>query len=178
MNQEKGVALFTKTGSRLSVRSWGTAFLVSVLTTLVTACGGSAPPATSATSTSSAAEPETAKTPIVWSDKLSKEQKAAFMKQSVLPEMSKVFQTANAATYANFSCKTCHGPDYRNPPDFLPKLKLKDGNLTAFAEKPEIAKFMHEKVVPAMATLFGEQPYDPKTKQGFGCAGCHKIEMM
>lgn len=105
------------------------------------------------------------------------EQRVAFMKQNVAPRMGKVFQSANPTHYADFGCKTCHGPDSKDPKAFLPKLALKDGNLTAFAEKPEVAKFMHEKVVPEMAALFGQQPYNPETKQGFGCAGCHTIEM-
>ena len=26
-----------------------------------------------------------------------------------------------------------------------------------------------------MAGLIGEPPFDPKTKQGFGCTGCHTV---
>ena len=39
------------------------------------------------------------------------------------------------------------------------------------------AKFMGEKVSPQMAALFGKKPYDPATNEGFGCGGCHKINM-
>ena len=99
----------------------------------------------------------------------------AFMKTRVVPAMGPVFQSHDAK-YANFSCKTCHGPEYKNPHDFLPKLTMKGGNLTAFAEKPEISKFMAESVVPKMATAMGLPPYDMKTHQGFGCGGCHTIE--
>ena len=45
----------------------------------------------------------------VWHDDWTKEQKVAFMKAHVMPRMSKVFQAADAARYADFTCKTCHG---------------------------------------------------------------------
>ena len=99
----------------------------------------------------------------------------AFMKTRVVPAMGPVFK-AHAAKYAEFSCKTCHGPEYKDPHEFLPKLTMKGGTLTAFAEKPEMAKFMAESVVPNMATAMGLPPYDMKTHQGFGCGGCHTIE--
>jgi hypothetical protein len=40
-----------------------------------------------------------------------------------------------------------------------------------------MVKFMHEKVVPDMAAVFGKPAYDPATKTGFGCGGCHKMNM-
>jgi hypothetical protein len=144
-------------------------------------CGGNAPePAAPSTTgnappTSEATPPQDA--PVKWSEQLSTTQKIQFMKQNVLPKMSQVFQASNQERYSGFSCKTCHGPNNKDPKEFLPNLTMKEGNLTAFAEKPDVAKFMHEKVVPEMATLFGQKPYDPSTHQGFGCAGCHKIEM-
>jgi cytochrome c551/c552 len=49
--------------------------------------------------------------------------------------------------------------------------------MTAFADKPEVAKFMAEKVVPEMAATLGEPPYDMTTHKGFGCGGCHTIDM-
>ena len=97
------------------------------------------------------------------------------MKARVAPTMGPVFQAANPTHYADFGCKTCHGPEYRNPHDYLPKLTMKDGNITAFAEKPQIAKFMAESVVPKMASAMGLPPYDHETGQGFGCGGCHAI---
>ncbi|MFO0754927.1 MAG: hypothetical protein U0359_00430 [Byssovorax sp.] len=112
-----------------------------------------------------------------WRDDMTKEQKMAFMKAKVSPEMGKTFQAYDAKKYGDFGCKTCHGPQYKEPKDFLPKLTFKDGKLTAFAEKPEVSKFMAEKVVPQMAALFGKPPYDPKTHQGFGCGGCHTVDM-
>ena len=36
------------------------------------------------------------------------------------------------------------------------------------AMKPDVVKFMSEKVVPDMAAAMGDQPFDPKTHKGFG----------
>jgi cytochrome c553 len=106
-----------------------------------------------------------------------RDQQAAFMKKNVMPNMKPVFQAHDATRYANFSCKTCHGPEFKDPHEYLPKLTMKDGKLTAFAEKPEVAKFMAEQVAPKMAAAMGLPPFDMKTKQGFGCPGCHTVEM-
>ncbi len=128
----------------------------------------SAPPAASA---SAVVAP-----PAPWSDSWSLEQKVAFMKQVVVPKMQPIFQGADPKKYADFSCKTCHGPDKKEPPKFLPHLAMKGGKLTAFAEKPQVSKFMMEKVSPAMADALGLPHFDMKTHQGFGCAGCHTID--
>jgi len=158
--------------------------LLSLFSSLA-ACGGSQPapaapqqPATPAAPTApTTPDVSAAAVPDVWSASMTKEQKLAFMKAKVAPRMAKVFQEADAAHYANFNCKSCHGPEFKLPKDFLPKLTLKDGKITAFADKPQVSKFMAERVVPEMATALGVKPYDPKTKEGFGCGGCHAIEM-
>ena len=113
----------------------------------------------------------------VWSKDFSKDQAAAFMKKNVVPEMEPVFKAYDAKMFDKFSCKTCHGPAYKNPHDFLPKLTFKDGKITSFEKKPEISKFMAEQVVPHMATAMGMKPFDPATKEGFGCGGCHTVNM-
>jgi hypothetical protein len=115
---------------------------------------------------------------LVWKDDMPDKDKAVFMKKKVMPVMAKVFQDYDPKEYANVGCKTCHGKDMKpHPVDALPELHIKDGKMKEFEEHPEIAKFMHEKVVPEMAKLFGKPEYDPKTQQGFGCGGCHKINM-
>jgi hypothetical protein len=108
---------------------------------------------------------------------MTKDQEVAFMKKNVVPEMSPVFKGFNEKRYAEFGCKTCHGPKFKEPKEYLPKLTFKDGKITAFADKPELAKFMAEQVVPHMATAMGLKPYDPATHTGFGCGGCHTIQM-
>lgn len=100
----------------------------------------------------------------------------AFMREHVVPAMRPVFRAASATRYADFDCITCHGPAFKAPQEVLPKLTMKDGNLTAFAEQPDVAKFMAEQVVPNMAKALGQPPFDMKTGQGFGCTGCHAVE--
>ena len=105
-------------------------------------------------------------------------EKAAFMKQKVMPVMSKAFKDHDADEFSNFSCKTCHGADMKpKPVQALPELHFKDGKLAEAEKEPEMVKFMHEVVAPQMAELFGKKPYDPATNTGFGCGGCHKVNM-
>jgi len=165
---------------RLSLHCFALSCSVLVATALV-ACGGSQPSASSPAqesppSASPAASDNAAD--LVWSDSMPTKDKGMFMKKKVVPAMSKVFQDHDAKEYANFGCKTCHGPDMKpKPVEFLPTLHFKDGKLTEAEKEPEMVKFMHESVEPKMAELFGKKPYDPATKEGFGCNGCHKIEM-
>jgi hypothetical protein len=163
-----------------------------LLLAFAAACGGA--PATPATPSSPAPEASsapaadaaapTAAAPAAtasgetWSNDWPKDRQIAFMKKNVLPRLGKVFKAQDTTHYADFGCKTCHGPAYKNPHDFLPKLTLKDGKLTAFADKPEISKFMAQSVVPEMASAMGEPPFDPTTQKGFGCGGCHTIAKM
>lgn len=142
---------------------------------VLAACGGSQPaPVTSAEPAASAEDGEQ----LVWKDDMPDKDKALFMKKKVMPVMSKSFQEFDPKEFADVSCKTCHGPQMKpHPVDFLPELNFKDGKLKEAEEHPEMAKFMHDKVVPQMAELFGKPQYDPATKQGFGCGGCHKINM-
>lgn len=141
----------------------------------LSACAGSAPQPTTPESTAPvAAEPSA---PEAWSDDLSQAQKAAFMKAYVVPGMAPLFQAFDATKHADFGCATCHGPEGKDPKAFLPKLIFKDNQLTAFAEQPEMAKFMAEQVSPKMASILGKAPYDPATHTGFGCTGCHAVSM-
>jgi hypothetical protein len=147
---------------------------------LMMGCAGSplppaeanAPPASNAPTIT----PSAPSAPSAWSVDMPKEQKSAFMKANVVPNMKPVFQSANPTRYGDFGCKTCHGPEYKDPHEYLPKLTMKDGKITAFAEKPELAKFMAENVVPKMASAMGMPPFDPKTGRGFGCQSCHPID--
>jgi hypothetical protein len=145
------------------------------------------PPALSATATASttasAPTPVTSSSsapvaaPATWKEATSPALQAAFMKANIKPQMSKVFQDYDAKKYAEFNCVTCHGPKFQTPKDFLPKLTLAGGKFAVTADKAGILKFMGEKVVPEMAKQMGEKPFDPATKTGFGCGGCHTIDM-
>lgn len=146
---------------------------------LLSACGGPEPvtPADAKPAEAKPADPAASGAPTAWNDKLPMDQKAAFMKSHVVPRLGKVFQAKDPTHFADFGCKTCHGPSRKDPKEFLPHLAIKDGKLTAFADKPEVSKFMAEKVVPEMAATLGEPAYDPATHKGFGCGGCHTVDM-
>lgn len=141
---------------------------------------GTATGAPSGAPTTASTMPAPVGAPLTPFDSLAtKDQKAERMKTVVLPRMSKAFADHDAAKYGNgaFTCKTCHGPNWQDPRKFLPKLKLSgDGYQKLQASKPEVVKFMHEVVEPAMASAMGEKPYDMTTKTGFGCQGCHGVE--
>lgn len=151
-----------------------------VAAAVLLACGGGQPaPSSPATPSEPGAEPAAeGGADLKWSDDMPVKDKGVFMKKKVMPEMSKIFKEFDAKEYANFSCKTCHGPQMKpKPVDFLPELHIKDKQVVEAADHAELAKFMGEKVTPEMAALFGKPHYDPATGQGFGCGGCHKINM-
>jgi hypothetical protein len=91
--------------------------------------------------------------------------------------MAKTFQAYDAKKYGEFGCKTCHGPNKQEPKSFLPKLTFQGGKFTSEADKPAVTKFMMQHVVGDMAKAMGLPPFDPATHQGFGCGGCHTVEM-
>jgi hypothetical protein len=102
------------------------------------------------------------------------------MKTVVMPKSKELFAAFDAKEFGNMKCPTCHGDGAKNktfkmPNPKLPKLSYTDGFKKHTDKKPEITKFMMEKVVPEMASLLGMQPYDPKTQKGFGCANCHVV---
>lgn len=143
---------------------------------LSAACGGSKAPADAPEPAEEKADEavidESADAPIKFDD-MSAPQKMKHMKEVVAPTMAKVFQEANAEEYAKFNCVTCHGPgakqgDFTMPTDSLPALDKEEMD-----EHPEVTKFMMERVVPEMARLLGESPYNPETQTGFGCYNCH-----
>jgi hypothetical protein len=140
----------------------------------------SASAAESATATSSASASASASAvpvPTVWSATMPKEQQMAFMQKNVMPKMGPIFKEHDPKKYADFSCKTCHGPEYKEPKAYLPHLTFKNGGFTQAKDKPEMTKWMMEKVSAPMADAMGLPHYDPKTNQGFGCGGCHTIDM-
>lgn len=143
---------------------------------LAAACGGTQAPAETAASEEAApaeAAPAEEAAMDVHFDELSPPEKMQHMKKVVFPAMAKVFQEADAEKFAEFSCKNCHGPgasqgNFEMPNDSLPKLDQEE-----MAEHPEITAFMKERVVPEMAKLLGEEPYNMETHEGFGCYDCH-----
>ncbi|HKE16108.1 MAG TPA: hypothetical protein VKB80_14630 [Kofleriaceae bacterium] len=106
-------------------------------------------------------------------------QRLDYMGLFVLPRMEKLFKEWRPADHGDFRCQTCHGEDFDKPPvNFhMPRvsypLKADDPIGAAMKYDAEATHFMMEKVLPTMAELLGEKPYDEKTGQGFACFRCH-----
>ncbi len=103
----------------------------------------------------------------------------AYMKTAVMPKMGALFHDYDAKKYSEPKCGLCHGPGakegkFKMPNPALPKLVVSPEGFKKLAEQhPQVFDFMAKQVVPTMASLLGEEPYDPKTQKGFGCLGCH-----
>jgi hypothetical protein len=112
-------------------------------------------------------------------DKWAKDQKLAYMKAAVMPQMGALFHDFDSTKYADNKCVLCHGAaaksgSFKMPNPDLPKLPASPDEFKKLHDqKPQIFDFMLQKVEPQMAALIGEQPFDMKTKQGFGCFNCH-----
>jgi hypothetical protein len=140
-----------------------------------------APTASAAPSASAAPAPAAPTAPGAgdW-DKWSHDQKLAWMKAGVMPKMHDLFATYDSAKYADAKCKLCHGKgaedgSFKMPNPDLPKLPKTPAEFKTLAtgKKAKIFAFMKDQVEPTMAGLLGEQPFDPQTKTGFSCMGCH-----
>jgi cytochrome c553 len=113
---------------------------------------------------------------------MSKGERMTRMKNVVFPEMKTAFQSADPKDFAQFTCATCHGAGaadktFRMPNPQLPKLPGDEAGMKRVAaDDPAMVKFMSGVVVPRMAAMLDEPPYDPKTHQGFGCFRCHTRE--
>lgn len=136
-------------------------------------------PAPSASAPAPAATEAPAEKKVAWKD-MTEDQKKEVMKTVVLPAMKTEFQGFDAKKYADMNCTLCHGAGakegkFKMPNPKLPKLDPKDGFAKYKKSKPEILKFMMEHVAPGMAKLLDVEPYNPDTKQGFGCFNCHTM---
>ena len=108
-------------------------------------------------------------------DELTKEEQVKYMRSKVVPAMKAAFQAFDKKEFGTFNCKTCHGKgaltkEYDMPNPDLPKL---DFAALEAGKHAEMARFMKDKVTPAMAELLGEAPRGPKNPDGFGCLDCH-----
>ncbi|HEY3819682.1 MAG TPA: hypothetical protein VGL81_21085 [Polyangiaceae bacterium] len=137
---------------------------------------GNAAPAASAAP--AAASGPTPPGPGEW-DKWTKDQKKAYMKDAVLPKMAPLFHDYDAKRFAEIKCTTCHGAgakagNFKMPNAALPKLPASEEGFKKLHDAhPKAVDFMSQTVVPTMAALVGEEPFDMKTGKGFGCFECH-----
>ncbi|MGO9832708.1 MAG: hypothetical protein ACLP1X_00690 [Polyangiaceae bacterium] len=144
----------------------------------------SAPPAASAppvASASAASGPPAAPKDGEW-DMWSHDQKMAYMKAAVMPKMGGLFHDFDGKRYAETKCSLCHGSgakdgSFKMPNPELPKLDVTPAGMKAMHEKKAaVVEFMAKQVVPNMAQLLGEPPFDMQTHKGFGCMGCHTMK--
>ena len=159
---------------------------LAVLLLAAAACGGSskqpaAPGATGSGSGSAQAEggPVVGPPQVAWKD-MTHEQRGKFMEAVVMPKFKPMFQGFDAKGFAEFNCKTCHGPGVKdhsfkmpNPEIWvLPEAPADFGKLAQ--AKPEWMKFM-PKVEEEMAATLGMPAYNPAAPDPsqFGCYGCH-----
>lgn len=115
---------------------------------------------------------------------MTKEQRGKYMGMVVLPKMREVFRAYDGEKFASIGCGTCHGKDARSRgfempnPDLyqLPNSQEEWGKL--MKEKPEMLRFMGEKVKPEMAALLGVPSMDPQNPQpgALGCSACHAVK--
>lgn len=133
---------------------------------LTFACGGTTPAAKMAR-------------PAAWQD-MDLEQRTAFMKDTVMPEMTQLF-TEFDGEFASMDCKTCHGPGAEDTSFEMPNPDLwvlpSEAGWATFVPDEDQTKwleFMGGKVKPAMAKLLGMSDFDYKTGDGdFNCSACH-----
>jgi hypothetical protein len=118
-------------------------------------------------------------------DKMDEQQHRRYMSKVVVPKAREVFQAFDAKDFAKVGCATCHGKKgkenkFKMPSPELPVLPSSEKEFmeTTMKEKPEMVKFMHDKVTPMMAELLGEKPFDPAAPDpaAFGCHGCHTFK--
>lgn len=143
---------------------------------VVTACGSKSPPATT-TPAGDETGAAVAVLPDVPFDQLDRDQQIQFMKEKVTPAMAPLFQQHDASEFADFGCKTCHGPgaekgEFEMPSADLPKLDLSDTSIYDQA----VLEWMGGVVKPEMAKLLGRPEYSPENPDGFGCLHCHMAE--
>jgi hypothetical protein len=143
------------------------------------ACGSSTEAVKKVEETTTAVE-EVAEVAKGWHGLEGKE-RGKFMKEIVMPAMKPLFQAQDPEEFAEFGCKTCHGPgaeegEFEMPTAGIPRLDPTDQFAAHQEEDGPMLKFMGETVTPKMRDILGEEPFDPATGKGFGCFACHMMK--
>lgn len=120
------------------------------------------------------------KSDIAWKDK-TRAQRMDWMGLQVFPRMKSAFKEFDDARFSEFACQTCHGDememvDYEMPHTKIYALPLANTVQSAREYDEKVTDFMVNTVTPRMAELLDMPVYDPETKSGFGCFGCHPTE--
>lgn len=100
------------------------------------------------------------------------EQRKSFMWTDFEPTMEGHFTTNFPDYWTELDCATCHGPDGEANGYTLAVSPLDPNNFPMPGDDPWV-DFMYETVTPSAIEMFGYEPYDPNTGEGFGCYGCH-----
>lgn len=151
-----------------------------ILTLVLAGCGGDGEPtdepiAAEPTAGTEDPAPAVAAGELTWPE-MDREQRLAYMQQTVMPEMKALFVAFDAERYADFGCATCHGEDMQAVDFAMPNglAPLVPSEIPAmFQSEQPMAVFMTQEAWPKMVELLDAQPYDPETHEGFGCLGCH-----
>ena len=158
---------------------------LALLAILAAACGGK--PSSTSTTPPSGADPKEVAPPAGMAFKdMNADQRVAFMKLSVMPEMKKMFQEFDGKQFADFTCKTCHGKGAEDGSFDMPNADIKvlpdEAHFPDYMKDPKVntwVMFMGGKVKPAMAKLLMVPEFNWETKTGeFSCGACHMIEGM
>lgn len=153
---------------------------VSALASALLACACATTPPTNTASAEPAAPALQAAPPEKPWAELSFEERKAHMRDAVVPVMTPLFLAHDEDRYANFGCRTCHGPDARAQNYAMPSPSLRTLFPSGSREQIEtveqhraMAVFMFQRVTPTMRTLLGAPTYDADTGAGFTCFYCH-----
>jgi hypothetical protein len=146
-----------------------------LLAALIAACGGKSSAPTTPSSSTSTSEAPLPPLPNVPFDQLDQDQRAQFMKETIVPAMKPVFQNHDPRRFAEFGCKTCHGKEADLGHFDMPNMELpKIGKSTDWSRfKKEDIDWMKSEVKPTMAKLLEQPEWTPENPKGFGCTECH-----